>query len=198
MESGWLRIGVFVLAFGVAGPAAAQEISADGRSVVGETTILDRLVRALDPDRVLVGLSGDELKLWGERLYPEEGPLHNRAAHRLGARILTNRFGAVAATSLGIANEIFEAYNLRHTGHPVISTERFDLGDLAANTRGLVDAYALNLNTPWGFFRLLEAVRGQSARGSATLTPDVRVPPAHSPQIDTRARQTDAPGTSWE
>ncbi|MCG6920493.1 MAG: hypothetical protein LJF15_05315 [Acidobacteria bacterium] len=139
----------------LAASSSAQQLSSDGRSVVGRTTMLDRLVRFLDPDRLLIGLSGDELKLWGERLYPQEGILHNRAGHRLGSRILTDRFGPVAATALGIANEIFEAYNLRHIGAPVISTERFDLEDLAANFRGVYDSYAMDLNTPWGLVRLL-------------------------------------------
>jgi hypothetical protein len=136
--------------------AGAQQLSSDGRSEVGRTTTLDRLVRLLDPDRILIGLSSDQLKLRGEMLYPREGILHNRAGHRLGSRILTDRFGAVVATALGIANEIFEAYNLRHIGAPVISTERFDLEDLAANFRGVIDSYAMNLNTPWGLLRLWE------------------------------------------
>jgi hypothetical protein len=135
--------------------SGAQQLSSDGRSQVGRTTTLDRLVRVLDPDRLLIGLSSDELKLWGERLYPQEGTLHNRAGHRLGSKILTDRLGAVVATALGIANEIFEAYNLRHIDAPVISTERFDLEDLAANLRGVFDSYAMNLNTPWGLVRLL-------------------------------------------
>ena len=50
----------------------------------------------------------------------------------------------MGATALGIANEIFEAYNLRHIGAPVISTERFDLEDMAANFRGVFDSYAMN------------------------------------------------------
>jgi hypothetical protein len=137
--------------------SAAQQLSSDGRSEVGRTTTLDRLVRFLDPDRLLIGLSSDQLKLWGETLYPQEGRLHNRAGHRLASRILTDRFGPGAATALGVANEIFEAYNLRHIGAPVISTERFDLEDLAANFRGVFDSYAMNLNTPWGLLRLLRA-----------------------------------------
>jgi hypothetical protein len=154
---------VAVLLVLVAAPSSAQQLSSDGRSVVGRTTTLDRLVRVLDPDRLLIGLSGDELKLWAERLHPEEGTLHNRAAHRLGSRILTDRFGPVTATALGVANEIFEAYNLRHTGAPVISTERFDLEDLAANFRGVFDSYAMDLNTPWGLLRLV-ADRHMSVR----------------------------------
>ena len=150
-----------VLTVLLAASSGAQQLSSDGRSQVGGTTTLDRLVRVLDPDRLLIGLSSDELKLWGERLYPQEGTLHNRAGHRLGCRILTDRFGPVGATALGIANEIFEAYNLRHIGAPVVSTERFDLEDLAANVRGVYDSYALNLNTPWGLLRLLH---GREAR----------------------------------
>jgi hypothetical protein len=146
-------------------PTGAQQLSSDGRSVVGRTTTLDRLVRFLDPDRLLIGLSSDELKLWGERLYPQEGHLHNRAGHRLGSRILTGRFGPVAATALGIANEIFEAYNLRHIGAPVISTERFDLEDLAANFRGVLDSYVIDLNTPWGLVRLLRTQEGKRTEG---------------------------------
>jgi hypothetical protein len=158
-----------VLAMG--STAGAQEISADGRSVVGRATWLDVVVRVLDPDRLLIGLSGDELAILGERLYPEEGKLHNRAAHRLGSRILTDRYGAVGATALGIANEVFEAYNLRHTGHPLFSTARFDLGDVAANVRGVVDSYVYDLNSPhglvWMIFRgiaLARDVHGASSR----------------------------------
>jgi hypothetical protein len=139
-----------LLTIGLASTAGAQELSADGRSAVGQTTWLDVVVRVLDPDRILIGLSSDQLNYFGERLYPQEGPLHNRAAHRLGSRILTDRYGAACATALGIANEVFEAYNLRHTGHPLFSTARFDLGDVTANVRGVVDSYVYSLNSPLG------------------------------------------------
>jgi hypothetical protein len=156
---------LIVLTTLLAASSGAQPLSSDGRSQVGKTTTLDRLVRFLDPDRLLIGLSSDELKLWGERLYPQEGHLHNRAGHRLGSRILTDRFGPVAATALGIANEVFEAYNLRHIGAPVISTERFDLEDLAANVRGVLDSYVMDLNTPWGLARLLCARERKRTEG---------------------------------
>jgi len=146
---------VLAAVLAIAAPSGAQELSADGRSVVGQTTTLDRVLRLLDPDRLLIGMSGDQLLVWGERLYPQEGRLHNRAGHRLGSRILTDRFGAGIATALGVANEVFEAYNLRHTGAPVVSTKRFDLGDLGANLRGVLDSHAADLNTPWGLLRLL-------------------------------------------
>jgi hypothetical protein len=139
----------------LSGRASAQEISADGRSIVGRTTVLDRLVRVLDPDKLLIGLDSDELLRYGEALYPEEGHEFNRAGHRLGARILTRRFGVVAATALGVLNEVFEAYNLRDLGMPYFSEPRFDFGDIGANLRGTFDACVEDLNTPWGLWRLV-------------------------------------------
>jgi hypothetical protein len=145
--------------------ASAQEISPDGRSIVGRTTLLDRLVQFLDPDKLLIGLDSDELLRYGEALYPEEGHQFNRAGHRLGARILTRRYGVVVATALGVLNEVFEAHNLRDLGMPYFSEPRFDFGDIGANLRGTFDAYAEDLNTPWGPWRMIRRLSGCSTPG---------------------------------
>ena len=112
------------------------------------------VVMFLDPNALLIGMNDGELKVAGELIYPEEGKLLNRAGHRLGSKILTDRWGFEVAITLGVLNEVWEAENLRFTGEPYFSTTRFDFEDLAANLRGVHDSFAHDLNTPYGLLRL--------------------------------------------
>lgn len=108
--------------------------------VVAWVPVPRRVALALDPNWIYTGLDDGQLKAQGELAYPEEGVRHNRAAHRLGSKLMTDRHGPVVAVWMGVANEVWEAHNMSHTGEPYFSTTRFDFGDLAANMRGVRDS----------------------------------------------------------
>ena len=119
----------------------STQLSADGRSVVGQDTWADKVVSYLQPDKLLIGLDSAQLSNYGHRVYPELKNEWNRPGHALGAYLLTKRFGFIAAQSLGIANELWEAWVLGpYVNKPYFSEERFDWGDVAANVYGGIDA----------------------------------------------------------
>jgi hypothetical protein len=66
----------------------------------------------------------------------------------MGAFLLTRRFGFVAAQTLGILNEIWEAWVLAsYVDAPYFSEPRFDWTDVAANIYGGIDALASDWNS---------------------------------------------------
>lgn len=146
-----LMISLALLPTQAAAQARAQaQTTADGRSIVGqEPSLLSRLA----PEVLLTGLTAEGLDRAGRTRYPEIAPKLNRPGHAMGAFILTQRYGFLEAQTLGIANELWEAWALAPTGHPYFSTTRFDLVDVTANVYGGVDGLICDWNTPWGFVR---------------------------------------------
>jgi hypothetical protein len=117
------------------------------KAMAGLAGVLQRVLQ--DPHRALTGLSGDQLGSQGAIMYPEENAALNQQAHRLGAKILTDRFGAPAAQGLGLANELAEAYELKRSGtdRPWIgrgAEPLIDISDLEANVRGSLDSPTIN------------------------------------------------------
>ena len=114
----------------------------------------------LNPSGWLIGLEPYELARVAPLYYGDLEPdVHNRQAHRLGSMLLAERYGYTVAFALGVANELWEAFMLGYTGEPFLSEMRFGLGDLAANCRGLQDAF---FREP--AFRVLLLLRGRGGR----------------------------------
>jgi hypothetical protein len=118
---------------------------------VGQRTWADRVVDLLAPDKFLIGMDSAELDAAGRARYPEIRPTLNRPGHAMGAFILTRRFGFVAAQTLGIANEVWEAWVLApYVKAPYFSEPRFDWGDVGANVYGGIDAETSDRNSLFG------------------------------------------------
>ena len=96
----------------------------------------------LDLFKLVVGMNQDELCREALLLYPEEGVAHNRATHRLAARLTANRYGVIVTLAGGVVNEIVEGVGLAAFGLNPFRRENVDetLGDLGANWRGVKDS----------------------------------------------------------
>jgi hypothetical protein len=67
---------------------------------------------------------------------------HNRAGHRLAARRMTDRYGALVTLTAGVANEVVEGLSQAAMGLNPLRAENVSetLGDLGANWRGVKDS----------------------------------------------------------
>ena len=95
-----------------------------------------------DVFKLFLGQNQDELCKEAYSVYPEEGVAHNRATHRLAARRMTDRYGALATLTAGVANEVVEGLSQAAMGLNPFRADNVDetLGDLAANWRGVKDS----------------------------------------------------------
>jgi hypothetical protein len=95
-----------------------------------------------DGFRLFLGTNQDELARLGSLEYPDEGVEHNRACHRLAARLTADRYGVIATLLGGVANEVVEATTQALMGQDPLRRDNIDetLGDLAANWRGVRDS----------------------------------------------------------
>lgn len=99
--------------------------------------IIEKLIQ------LAAGKTPDELAAAGPLAYPEmdeQARAENRPAHRLAAKLTTERHGPAIAQGLGVGNELLEAATRASAG--VSPAFRPDTGrDLAANLQGSLDAY---------------------------------------------------------
>jgi hypothetical protein len=103
--------------------------------------------REWDPFRLAAGLNANELAQAGSKIYPEEKAEQNQQAHRLGSKLLTDRYGPAVSQGLGVANEVYEAGRTGSFGDAI--------GDFGANARGVIDSYWQNPNSPQGLARMI-------------------------------------------
>jgi hypothetical protein len=91
---------------------------------------------------LILGKNQDQLCIQGAVEYPKEKVGSNHPAHRLAARIMTERYGPLTALAGGVANEVVEATVVTLWGlnplEPAYVAEQW--GDLGANWRGVKDA----------------------------------------------------------
>jgi len=99
--------------------------------------LLDVLMRAA------TGKTSDELAGAGRAAYPQESTAHNRQAHRLAAKLMSQRVGFIPAQIAGLGMEALEGGAQAAAGLNPFRLEnlRESAGDIGANLRGAGDAF---------------------------------------------------------
>ena len=148
--------------------------------VQGEQNLIGELIQQL------LGVTRSELQYRGRTEYPEEMAESNRGAHRLAAKLATEKYGFLPAQLMGLGIEGVETAGKAWRGDPgpLIGVApgpegppKFEIGDIGANIRGSLDVARPQWETEQGLLAdLLRALIGQDTSATPVRTAARRSP----------------------